>query len=159
MASPDPASGDAARADPGEISMVPPESKLTEEEAVRLRSQIVTLKPGRGQHRKYLPYAFTEQGVAMLSSVLKSERAVQVNVEIMRVFVRLREMIATNKDLAFRLDEIEKKYDAQFKVVFDAIRSLVAPPAKPRRSIGFKVEEGRLHYGRSRPRLRRRGEG
>ena len=78
-------------------------------------------KKGRGG-RRYLPYIFTEQGVAMLSSVLRSERAVQVNIEIMRAFVRLREMIATHKDLVRKLDALEKKYDAQFKVVFDAIR-------------------------------------
>ena len=90
------------------------------------RSQIVTLK--RGQNIKYLPHAFTEQGVAMLSSVLRSERAIQVNVEIMRTFVRLREMIASHKDLARRLSELEMKYDAQFKSVFDAIRQLMAPP-------------------------------
>ncbi len=88
-----------------------------------------------------LPRAFTEQGVAMLSSVLKSKRAVQVNIEIMRAFVKLREMIASNKDLAKRLDELEKKYDSQFRVVFDAIRELMAPvepPPKPRR-IGFRA--------------------
>jgi phage regulator Rha-like protein len=96
--------------------------QLSAEESTALRSQIVTLKGGRGQHRKYLPYVFTEQGVAMLSSVLRSERAVQVNIEIMRAFVRLREMIATHKDLARKLEALEKKYDAQFRVVFDAIR-------------------------------------
>ena len=87
-----------------------------------------------------LPRAFTEQGVAMLSSVLKSKRAVQVNIEIMRAFVKLREMIASNKDLAKRLDELEGKYDSQFKVVFDAIRELmtpIEPPPKPR--IGFRT--------------------
>lgn len=124
---------------------------LTEAEAAFLRSQTVTLKTGRGQHRKYLPFAFTEQGVAMLSSVLRSPRAVRVNIEIMRAFVRLREMIATNKDLARRLDELEKKYDGQFKVVFDAVRQLMAPPRKARRSIGFPVEEARPIY-----RVRRR---
>jgi len=124
--------------------------QLSEKEATRLRSQIVTLKPGRGQHRKYLPYVFTEQGVAMLSSVLKSERAVQVNVEIMRAFVRLRRMLASHEGLAWKLEELEKKYDAQFKVVFDAIRQPMAPPAKARRSIGFRVEERRPAYGRPR---------
>ena len=112
----------------------------------------MTIKPGRGEHRKYLPYAFTEQGVAMLSSVLRSPRAVQVNIEIMRVFVRLRELIGTNRDLARRLDELEKRYDAQFRGVFDAIRQLMAPPERPRRSIGFRVEEGRPAYGRRRHR-------
>ena len=124
--------------------------QLTEEETVRLRSQIVTLKLGRGQHRKYLPYVFTEQGVAMLSSVLKSERAVQVNIEIMRAFIRLRRLLASHRDLAKQLDDSEKKYDAQFRVVFDAIRELMAPSASAprRRSIGFRVEERRPGYRR-----------
>ncbi|MBN1655081.1 MAG: ORF6N domain-containing protein [Deltaproteobacteria bacterium] len=112
--------------------------QLNEDEAELLRSQTVILeKGGRGQHRKYLPYAFTEQGVAMLSSVLRSPRAVQVNIEIMRAFVRLRQMLQQNADLARKLAALEKKYDAQFKVVFDAIRQLMAPPAKPKRRIGF----------------------
>jgi hypothetical protein len=80
---------------------------------------------------------FTEQGVAMLSSVLRSERAVIVNVEVMRAFVRLRAMLAGHEDLARKLAALERKYDAQFKVVFDAIRDLMAPPSKPRRPIGF----------------------
>ena len=105
------------------------------------RSQIVILK--RGQNIKYLPHAFTEQGVAMLSSVLRSERAIQVNVEIMRTFVRLREMIASHKDLARRLSEVEMKYDAQFKSVFDAIRQLMTPDEPPRPRIGFRREESR----------------
>lgn len=87
-----------------------------------LGSQTVTLK--RGQHVKYRPYAFTEHGILMLSSVLKSERAIQVNIEIMRAFVRLRQILLANKELAKRLDELEKKYDAQFKIVFDAIRQV-----------------------------------
>ncbi|MBU6435697.1 MAG: ORF6N domain-containing protein, partial [Nitrospirae bacterium] len=95
--------------------------QLSAEEVERLRSQFATLKPGRGQHRKYRPYAFTEQGVAMLSSVLHSERAIQVNIAIMRAFVQLREMIASNKGLARRLTELEKKYDGQFRIVFEAI--------------------------------------
>jgi hypothetical protein len=100
------------------------------------RSQSVTLK--RGTNIKYLPYAFTEQGVAMLSSVLHSPRAVHVNIEIMRAFVRLRQMLQANADLARKLAALEKKYDAQFKVVFDAIRELMAPPVKPKRRIGFR---------------------
>jgi phage regulator Rha-like protein len=112
--------------------------QLTAEEAAGLRSQFVTLKTGRGQHRKYQPYAFTEQGVAMLSSVLRSERAIRVNIEIMRAFVRLRQMLASNAELARKLAALEKKYDAQFKVVFDAIRELMSPPEpKKKRSIGF----------------------
>jgi hypothetical protein len=87
------------------------------------------------------PYVFTEQGVAMLSSVLKSKRAVQVNIAIMRAFVQLREMLSTHKDLARKLAAMEKKYDAQFRVVFDAIRELMTPPEQPpKRKIGFVVE-------------------
>ena len=111
--------------------------QLTREEAERLRCQIGTLKAGRGQHRKYRPYAFTEQGVAMLSSVLHSERAVRVNIEIMRAFVQLRQMLSSHADLARKLEALEKKYDAQFKAVFDAIRELMTPPAAPKRQIGF----------------------
>jgi ORF6N domain-containing protein len=112
--------------------------QLTPGEAERLRYQIGTLKTGRGQHRKYRPYAFTEQGVAMLSSVLHSERAVRVNIEIMRAFVQLRQMLSSHADLARKLEALEEKYDAQFKVVFDAIRELMAPPEPAaRRRIGF----------------------
>jgi len=97
-----------------------------------------TTPRGRGKYAKYEPYAFTEQGVAMLSSVLKSKQAVQVNVEIMRAFVRLRDLIGHNRDLAKRLDDLESKYDRQFKAVFDAIRELMAPPAPAaKRRIGF----------------------
>jgi phage regulator Rha-like protein len=110
------------------------------------RSQIVILK--RGQNIKYPPYAFTEQGVAMLSSVLHSKRAIRVNVEIMRTFVRLRQLLASHADLAAKLEEMEKKYDAQFKIVFDAIRHLVSPPtATPRKQIGFGIRERRAAYG------------
>jgi hypothetical protein len=116
--------------------------QLAAGEATLLRSQSVTLKTGRGRHRKYQPYAFTEQGVAMLSSVLRSERAVLVNVEIMRAFVRLRRMLETHADLARKLAALERKYDAQFKSVFDAIRELMAPPEpKPRRRIGFVSDD------------------
>jgi len=112
--------------------------QLTADEAARLRSQSVTLDVlGRGQHRKYAPFAFTEQGVAMLSSVLRSSRAVQVNIEIMRAFVRLRQLLELNADLARKIEALEKRYDAQFRVVFDAIRELMTPPTKPRRRIGF----------------------
>jgi hypothetical protein len=101
-----------------------------------LRSQTVTLK--RGQHLKYRPYAFTEQGVAMLSSVLRSERAVQVNIAIMRTFVQLRQMLGTHADLARKLEALERKYDRQFRVVFDAIRELMKPVTRrQRREIGF----------------------
>jgi DNA-binding PadR family transcriptional regulator len=101
-----------------------------------LKSQIVT--SSWGGLRRATPYAFTEQGVAMLSSVLNSPRAVKVNIEIMRAFVRLRQMLTTNKELARRLDELERKYDAQFKVVFDAIRELMTPSDPPEGSIGFR---------------------
>jgi len=110
------------------------------EEVESLRSQIVTLNaaPSRqGRHVKYRPHAFTEQGVAMLSSVLKSARAIQANVEIMRAFVRLRALIGQNRELARRLDALESKYDGQFRVVFDAIRELMTPTVPPRRRIGF----------------------
>ena len=95
-----------------------------------------------------MPYAFTEQGVAMLSSVLKSKQAVKVNIEIMRAFVRLRQILASNTQLARKLDVLEKKYDAQFKVVFDAIRQLMAPPEPKKRKIGFLVKERAARYGR-----------
>jgi hypothetical protein len=92
------------------------------------------------------PYAFTEQGVAMLSSVLNSDRAVEVNIQIIRVFVNLRAMIASNKELAKRLDELEKKYDDQFRVVFDAIHELMIPPDEDKRKIGFLAKESRALY-------------
>ena len=102
-----------------------------------LRSQFVTSKPGRGG-RRYRPYAFTEQGVAMLSSVLRSGRAVRVNIEIMRAFVRLRGMLAAHKEFARQLAEMEKKYDGQFKAVFDAIQELANPPEPPSKGrVGF----------------------
>ncbi|MBS4029294.1 MAG: ORF6N domain-containing protein [Ignavibacteriales bacterium] len=94
-----------------------------------------------------LPFAFTELGVAMLSSVLNSERAIQVNIQIMKTFVQLRKMYSSNKDLARRLDEIEKKYDGQFKLVFDALRKLLAPPPAPKREpMGFLVKEKTVLY-------------
>ncbi|MBI5631465.1 MAG: ORF6N domain-containing protein [Elusimicrobia bacterium] len=113
--------------------------RLTLSEANSLRSQTVILK--RGQHIKNPPYAFTEQGVAMLSSVLRGNRAIQVNVAIMRAFVRLREMISSNQDLARRLDGLEKKYNRRFRIVFDAIRNLMDPPEVPRRRIGFEIKK------------------
>jgi len=115
--------------------------RLTKEEANSLRFQIGMSKTeGRGG-RRYLPYAFTEQGVAMLSGVLNSQRAIQVNIEIMRAFVKIRQMLVSNAALARKLNEFEKKYDAQFKVVFDAIRQLMAPPEKEIRKIGFRTEK------------------
>jgi hypothetical protein len=93
--------------------------------------------PSRKHLGGYNPYVFTEQGVAMLATVLNSERAIQVNIAIMRAFVKLREMISSHKDLAKRLDDLEERYDDQFRVVFDAIRELMIPPEKPKRKIGF----------------------
>jgi hypothetical protein len=112
--------------------------QLTPEVVERLRSQFATSKTGPGG-RRYRPYAFTEQGVAMLSCVLHSERAIQVNIAIVRAFVQLREMIGSNKTLARRLNELEKKYDSQFRAVFEAIRSLMAEPEPKVKRIGFKT--------------------
>lgn len=111
--------------------------RLEDREVIALRSQIGISKEGRGG-RRYNPYAFTEQGVAMLSSVLRSKRAVKVNIEIVRTFVQLRTLLAENEELRLRLDDLERRYDKQFKVVFDAIREIM--PEKPlakKRRIGF----------------------
>lgn len=129
--------------------------KLTAREVESLRSQSVILKDEgggiaprsrrvivggrRGRHPKYLPNAFTEQGVAMLSSVLRSPRAVRVNIAIMRAFVQLRRMLAANDELARKLDALEQKYDGKFRVVFQAIREIVTPPRTPKRRIGFQT--------------------
>jgi hypothetical protein len=110
--------------------------QLTVEEASNLRCQIGTSSSDYGG-RRYLPYAFTEQGVAMLSSVLHSDRAIDVNIAIMRAFVRLREMLASHADLARRLDELERKYDQQFAVVFQAIRELMKPPTAKPKEMGY----------------------
>ena len=111
--------------------------QLTREESRALRSQTVTSTGGHGG-RRYAPYAFTEQGVAMLSTVLRSPRAIHVNIEIMRTFVRLRAFLAANVQLARRLQKLEKKTDARFKIVFNAIHGLMALPSeKPKRRIGF----------------------
>src|SRR5712691_3121734 len=114
--------------------------KLSAAEIKNLVSQ--TVIPTRGKLGGATPMAFSEQGVAMLSSVLRSARAVQVNIAIMRTFVRLREMLLSNTELARKLAALENKYDSQFKVVFDAIRELMLPPAPPKRQIGFHVHEG-----------------
>lgn len=129
--------------------------QLTQEEWDSLRSRFATLKMGRGQHRKYLPYAFTEHGAIMAATVLNSSRAVEVSIYVVRAFVRLREMISSNKELAKRLDELEQRIEhktetmalqhdafarntrAQLKQVFDAIRELMTPPDPPKRPIGF----------------------
>jgi hypothetical protein len=112
--------------------------QLTKEEANVLRFQIGMSKPSGRGGRRYLPYAFTEQGVAMLSSVLNSTRAVQVNIAIMRTFVRLRYLLATHKDLAAKLEAMEKKYDKRFKVVFEILRQLTEPgPVPEKEPMGF----------------------
>ena len=118
--------------------------QLTEKEFSNLKSQFVI--SSWGGLRRARPYAFTEQGVAMLSSVLRSKRAIQVNIEIMRAFVRLRRMLASHADLARKLEALEKKYDAQFKVVFEAIRELMKPLETKKRPIGFLVEEPHVPY-------------
>jgi hypothetical protein len=114
--------------------------QLSKTEAQPLIFQIGISKTGRGG-RRFLPYAFTQEGVAMLSSVLNSPRAVAVNIQIMRAFVRLRQMLADNAELARRLDALERKYNRKFKVVFDAIRELMTPSEPPRRQIGFHVRD------------------
>jgi len=129
--------------------------QLTKEEydVLRCHSGTSNVKPSPAQRsqsgtsesrggRRYLPYAFTEQGVAMLSSVLHSERAVRVNIEIMRAFVRLRRMLQANAELSLQLDALEKRYDHQFKIVFDAIRELMEKPKAKERRIGFRQTEG-----------------
>ena len=110
--------------------------QLSQGECRILKSQNVISSWGGSRHR---PYAFTEQGVAMLSSVLRGKRAALVNIAIMRAFVRLREIVASHRDLAKRLDDLEKKYDSNFKVVFDAIRELMTAPQPPKPRIGFRA--------------------
>jgi len=116
--------------------------QINDSEFRSLRSQIVTLEKGRGRYTKYRPFAFTEQGVLMLSAVLRSARAIQVSIEIVRIFVKLREVLAKNRSLARRIDEIEKKFDGQFQIVFQAIRELVGSVGvPPKRRIGFHGEK------------------
>ena len=122
--------------------------QLTAEEAANLRCQIGTSSSRYGG-RRYLPFVFTEQGVAMLSSVLRSGRAVQVNVAIMRAFVSLRRMLAGNEALARKLAELERHlegHDQAIKTLFNAIRELMSPPAKPEREIGFHIKEDSVPY-------------
>jgi hypothetical protein len=115
--------------------------QLSKEELENWRSQIVTSNPNARMGLRRRPHAFTEQGVAMLSSILRSERAVRVNIEIMRAFVRMRQILLSHADLARKLDAMEKKYDAQFRVVFDAIRDLMIPPQQSKGGkIGFARE-------------------
>ncbi len=123
--------------------------ELTKEENLSLRSQNVTLK--RGQHSKYLPFVFTEQGVAMLSSILNSEWAIEVNIAIMRAFVQLRRMISSHDKLARKLAELEQhleSHDEQIQAIFEAIRQLMAPPETKKKKIGFIVKERRAAYGK-----------
>ena len=129
--------------------------QLTAEEFAALRSQFATLKTGRGQHRKYMPYVFTEHGAIMAAMVLGSPRAVEVSVYVVRAFVRLREVLASNRELALRLDDLEEKTEAlalqhdtfahntrtQLKQVFETIRQLMTPPDPPKRPIGFVTTE------------------
>lgn len=110
--------------------------QLSKEETEALRSQFATSKKGRGG-RRYLPYVFTQEGVAMLSSVLHSRRAIAVNIQIMRVFVKLRQLLVSHKDLARKVEELEKKYDTRFRVVFEAIRRLMKEEEKPKAPMGF----------------------
>jgi hypothetical protein len=116
--------------------------QLTKEEFENWRSQIVTSNSSAKMGVRRRPNAFTEQGVAMLSSVFNSERAIEVNIAIMRAFVRLRELFSSHKDLARKLDELERKYDEKFRVVFEAIRQLMAPPppTEKKRRIGFRSD-------------------
>ena len=133
--------------------------RLTREEIMRISQFVISSGHPGVETLKFSKnvMAFTEHGVAMLSSVLNSPRAVQVNIQIMRTFAKLRKIISLNKDLARRLDELENKYDAQFKVVFDAIRQLMAPqePQRPKRRIGFLVEEPHVAYKSSKGSLPR----
>ena len=123
--------------------------QLTKEEYKPLRSQFGTLK--RGAHSKYPPMAFTEQGVAMLSSVLNSDQAIEVNIAIMRAFVHLRNMIASHSKLKRKLTELEhhlENHDQDIQAIFEAIRQLMIPPEKPRKKIGFTVKEKLSKYGK-----------
>ena len=115
--------------------------QLTKEEDKSLRSQIETLKKGRGQHQKYLPNVFTEQGVAMLSSVLNSDRAINVNIQIIRTFTKIRELLATNESLQRKVMEMERKYDGKIKEIFDQLGLLSIEEIKPKKQIGFKIKK------------------
>jgi flagellar capping protein FliD len=119
--------------------------ELTKDEFNNLRSQIVTSSWGGA---RYLPMVFTEQGVAMLSSVLKSDRAIQVNIQIMRAFTQLRKMLSTHSDLKRKIESMEKKYDEQFQIVFEAIKQLIETDEKPKKKIGFTVKEKQKAYAK-----------
>ena len=116
--------------------------QLSKDEYDSLRSQIATLE--KGKHSKYLPYAFTEQGVAMLSSVLNSETAIQVNIQIIRLFTKMKQLILDNKDLWMKIEKIEQhlvKNDEEIKTVFAYLKKLLVPENKPRNPIGFRVPD------------------
>ncbi len=122
------------------LSRFPPDFMFqlsAEEGRIFLRSQFATLKMKQGKHLKYLPYVFTEQGVAMLSSVLNSERAIQVNIQIMRMFTRLRQIILTTEHLKNRIEELEKDHNEKFKKIFTVLELLVREEEKPKRKLGF----------------------
>jgi ORF6N domain len=124
--------------------------QLNAEEVHSLKCQIGISKPGRGGRRRSMPFVFTEQGIAMLSSVLSSERAIKVNIAIMRAFVKLRQALNTNRELAAKFSELERrvgKNDEEIAAILEAIRQLMAPPEKARREIGFHVREKAPHYG------------
>ncbi len=115
--------------------------QLNKQENDVWRSQFVTLKNSRGQHRKYLPYVFTEQGVAMLSSVLNSGRAIQVNIQIIRTFTKLRELLATNKQLREKIESMEKRYDKKLKDIFEVLKRLLIQEEGPKEQIGFQYKQ------------------
>jgi hypothetical protein len=127
--------------------VIPPAQERTEKKVTNSSQFVTSSRKYRG--KRYRPYAFTEQGVAMLSSILNSERAVKVNIAIMRAFVRLRDVLETNRELARKFDELEKrvgKHDEKIDATLEAIRQLMAPPTKPRREIGFHVREKAPRY-------------
>lgn len=130
------------------IDRFPPDFmfKLTKQELEDWRCQFGTSN-GVKMGLRYLPMAFTEQGVAMLSSVLRSKRAISVNIQIMRAFTQLRQMLSTHEDLKRKIEDMESKYDRQFKIVFDAIRQLLDSEERPKRKIGFEVKERKAPYG------------
>ena len=132
------------------IDRFPPDFmfSLTREEIMRISQIVISSMTDKNDTLKFAKnvQVFTEHGVAMLSSVLNSPRAIQVNIQIMRAFAKLREIISLNKDLARRLDALEKKYDAQFKIVFDALRQLMAAPEPKEKKIGFRVKERSVKY-------------
>ena len=118
--------------------------RLTKKEWESLRSQIVTLEIGRGKYPKYLPYVFTEQGVAMLSSVLNSETAIRVNIQIIRVFTKMRELLLTHKDILLQLEKMEKKltgHDEDLQLIFQYLKQLLNPPQLPRNKVGFRRKD------------------